>query len=440
VDRVLSISAFIARICASARSIFRINAKARQRTLVSILILTTGVLPGSTAWAEAQIPYSTTGDFLILNSGWAPQIAEAARLLIGPQVSEALLRHWSVSLLRRGLVTHSPLDRPQAAVALMEVGDPAGVLATTEIVRHGDYLSRMVAVQRLAESGSTGAGFLAAQCAEQNGFARLMLGSFIRFDDRSLFACLVPALHSDQLETRLLANIALSHMGDASSIPRMRLLWRRVVDPAERGELAGALFASGDTSLLAQVRHDLACGKTVDDRRFAALALGQLNDSAVRAELAAALDDSAIAVRLAAAAALSRLGDARALDLLARAVDDRGGYPHWLLENYMERIDVHAAWGLLLRMAHSPDSDLRIAAVQAIASRRDPLSERTLLELLDSERDWSVRTSIVWGLAETGSRRAIAPLTALLSDDCPSVRWEAAICLLRLLSAPHAAG
>ena len=438
VIRYLPTSAFLARIYALSKPSLRITAKARQRTLVLVLTLMMGALPGSAAWAGAGFPYSAAGDFLILESGWAPQIATTTELLIGSQAANALLRHWSVSLLQRSLITETTPNRPQVAVALMEVGDAAGIVATTEIVRHGDYVSRMITVQRLAEGGPRGVGFLASQCVQQPAFADLMLESLIRFDDRAPVACLVPALGSKQLDTRLLANVALSQMGDASSVPRMHWLWHRAVDPAERGILAGALFALGDRVLLAQVRHDLASGETVDSRRFAALALGQLNESAVRADLAKALDDSAIAVRLAAAASLSRLGDRRGLELLARAVDDPGAYPHWLLETYMDQIDVHVAWDPILRAAHSPDIDLRIAAVQAIASRHDPLSEQTLLDLLAAERDSSVRAYILSSLGRTGSPRTITAVSALLTDRSPSVRSEAAICLLRSLPGPVA--
>ena len=431
-------SAFITRLSSLPRHVLRLDPKMRQRALTLLLILMTS-LPGSAVWAGARTPYSTTGDFFLLNSGWAPQIAGLARLLMGPQTSRALLRHWSMLVLRSSLTTDSPIDRPQAAVALMEAGDPAGILATREILRHGDYLSKMVAVQRLAESGSTSVEFLAAQCGQQTAFAGLVLENIIQHDDRVPTACLTAALNSVQLETRVLASIALGHTGDPGSILQMRLLWRRVVDPAERGLLASALFALGDRSPLAQVRHELACGKTVDSRRFAALALGQLNERTVRADLVKALDDSAIAVQLAAAASLSRLGDVRGLGLLARAADDPDGYSHWLLENYMDQIDVGVAWSPILRAAYSPDSDLRIAAVRAIASRRDPRSEGTLLDLLASEKDSSVRTYIVAGLGEIGSSRAVPSLTALLTDDCQSVRCEAAIRLLRLLPAPHAA-
>lgn len=88
----------------------------------------------------------------------------------------------------------------------------------------------------------------------------------------------------------------------------------------------------------------------------------------------------------------------------------------------------------LLAQLSDPDKNARLRAVMALGQSGDPAALPVLLDRLRAEPDFFVRDNMSWAIASCGAV-AVEPLIALLEDELPTVRYQAAHALSKLRDA-----
>ncbi len=88
----------------------------------------------------------------------------------------------------------------------------------------------------------------------------------------------------------------------------------------------------------------------------------------------------------------------------------------------------------LLAQLADPDKNARLRAVMALGQLADASALPVLLQRLRDEPDFFVRDNLSWAISACGAM-AVEPLVALLGDDNPAVRYQAAHALSKLRDA-----
>lgn len=155
-------------------------------------------------------------------------------------------------------------------------------------------------------------------------------------------------------------------------------------------------------------------------RGGAAVALGQLADTAAVEPLIAALADEDRGVRKGAASALGHLGDGHAVDPLIAALSD---------EHYEVRVhaamalgdlgDARAVEPLTVNLTNDISWDVRAFAARALEALGDARAGEPLIDALGDE-EAMVRGHAAQALRALGDARAVEPLSAALSKETPT--------------------
>jgi HEAT repeat protein len=179
---------------------------------------------------------------------------------------------------------------------------------------------------------------------------------------------LIEGLADNDLRFRALG--ALAELGDPGALPAIRKLFKRWLLPAfDRTQAAGALAKLGDAEggqfLLARTR-----GRWTVDRAMAVEMLGEVKAEGALERLTEILKDPADLCRGAAARGLGRLKDARAVEVLAATLSERGATDDL-------RLDV--AEGLCL--LELPEARARVESALSILETSEARAElQTMLE------------------------------------------------------------
>ena len=314
------------------------------------------------------------------------------------RVSAKLLGESAVSAnVLGGLLQHaSPRIRESAAFA-------AGV--------GGRHETRTALERRLADS-ATGPAAMAAWA----------LGEI---QDPASAPALQAAVHSSSPRVRLAGAWALGQLEDASYAKDVLPLLRDV-DPVMRATAAAAL------GQMKSPRVGAALVGALTDRndavRLAAVgALADLNEqSAVAPIEGLLLNDPVSDVRRECASALGTLSQARSLEPLARALDDRDMDVRREAASAISDLDdVTKAPAALVRATTSTDPELRRQATAALAHIGDRGTVQVLADRLGDD-DRRIRLAAVEGLGEMNVAAALPGLTRALNDRDPEVRRAAA--------------
>jgi HEAT repeat protein/beta-lactamase regulating signal transducer with metallopeptidase domain len=190
--------------------------------------------------------------------------------------------------------------------------------------------------------------------------------------------------------------------------------------------------ATGDSAVVAALIARLK-DESVEVRRAAANALGQLEDALAVPALIGALSDDAARVRAAAADALGAFHDPRAVNRLSAllADPDREVRKNALeaLSEYESGVSANA----LLPLTRDPDAELRHAAAHALGKLNDRSASSALASLV---RDPSpeVRAAAVESLAELHDAAQASVILPTLGDSHADVRRQALEALEELRS------
>jgi HEAT repeat protein len=193
-------------------------------------------------------------------------------------------------------------------------------------------------------------------------------------------------------------------------------------DPADRASEIRALARSRAPGAVAQVRRHL----DDPDRGVRATALQALADLRSRGAAGAAragLSDRAGLVRATSAKVLGELRDAGSVDVLARAlVADRDWRVRHRAAEALGHMGAAAAGPFLLRASGDRVSEVRAAAVRAIARRPFGEAVPVLARRLAEDADWRVRVEAARALQAVGSPQAAAATGVGGSDPNEFVR------------------
>jgi HEAT repeat protein len=174
-------------------------------------------------------------------------------------------------------------------------------------------------------------------------------------------------------------------------------------DIGVRKEVAGALGRIGDARAVEPLIKALQ-HFAYDVRKAAASALGQIGDTRAVEPLIAALNDEDRDVRSPAARALGQIGDTRAVEpLIAALNDDKSGWSvRTAAVDALERFGEARAFEALIATLKDSDWSVREAAVKALVKIGTPAVEPLVAAL----KDWRVRAGAAEALAKIGWRPA----------------------------------
>jgi HEAT repeat protein len=243
---------------------------------------------------------------------------------------------------------------------------------------------------------------------------------------------LARALADPSPEVRVEAAHALGALKDVRAIEPLTAALRDP-DLNVRTEVGHALVAVGGPDTLEPLLRLLSGSESAEARAGAAKVLGRVGGAAAVEPLSAALRNPDEEVSRAAAEALGQLKDPRALEPLARTLDDAAA-PAWLRYDVARALEALGDWRAvpaLLRALQAPDPALRRLAAQALGVLRSPEALPGLLQALDDEQA-GVREAVAETLGRLGEAAAVGPLTDALADPEPAVREAVAEALGRL--------
>lgn len=229
---------------------------------------------------------------------------------------------WILSTTRRG-----PDHVGQAAAsAMVQIGDARAVGALRGAVENksvGQEVQRaaLVALGKIGNAGAVDALVGVARSANTWSWCRRdAIAVLAEIGDRRALEPLIAALGDPDESLRRTAVDALGELGDPAAAQaltdalsdtdsRVRQQAREVLQGLGKSPVGPLIATLGDPQTTTDVRED------------AARALGEIGDARAIEPLASALEDNEASVRRAAAVALRRMGDARADAPLASAID-----------------------------------------------------------------------------------------------------------------------
>ena len=289
-------------------------------------------------------------------------------------------------------------------------------------------------------------GLVAASRDEYKWVAVSAIEALGSLRDERVVPALVVALRHDSSVVRESAMKVLCARHDKQAEePLVAALCEQLTNPQVCEEAAKRLGSDPRATkpLLAALKHENA-----DIRVSAAQALGNRRDPAVIADLAPLPDDPEIWVRRAAAAARARLGDDRGLGILIEwhASGESGNWRIEPLPEFGARavgplakeaedparrervietlalIKDPQAVDPLMALAADKDSPVRVGAIRALGNISDKRAADCLAALID---DSDVRTAALAALAKQHDSRALAPLLEDLEACDPSrAPWD----------------
>ena len=162
-------------------------------------------------------------------------------------------------------------------------------------------------------------------------------------------------------------------------------------------------------------------------RHASMYALGEIRAEGALSEIERLLHtDPDVPVRVAAARAIGEIGAESSLHALAGALED-GAMPvrYAAAAAFAELHDVHKAPEALVRAATGSDVKLRRIAAHALAEIADPSSVNVFIALLTSD-DRELRLAAVHALGQIAAPKAVPDLVRMLKDPDAEVRRAAA--------------
>jgi HEAT repeat protein len=168
------------------------------------------------------------------------------------------------------------------------------------------------------------------------------------------------------------------------------------------------------------------------EAREAAAALGLISDARSVEPLIGALEDKEGFCRREAAVALGQIADQRAIQPLARALQEQDETLRDCAAAGLGRIGP-PAFDAVINVFHSADPVMRESAAKALGAIRDRRAIPVLVQVAqDVYEDSRVRRAAVRALGVIGNREAVPFLKAALNDDDENIRVCAAFALQKI--------
>ncbi len=192
-----------------------------------------------------------------------------------------------------------------------------------------------------------------------------------------------------------------------------------------------------------------------DVRVQAATALGQIDARSAQPRLKEALKDGELKVVVAAANSLYLFKDPAAYDVYFALLTGERKEPGLVKsqmdtlkdKKQLEKLVFEAGIGFVpfggmgyeaFKTVTQNDSALvRIVAAEKLATDPDPKTAKALGEAC-SDKDWKVRVAVVEAIASRGDPALLPSVTHLLYDSKDEVRFESAAAIIRLTTKPSA--
>lgn len=306
----------------------------------------------------------------------------------------------------------------EAALALGRLGDATVVEPLIEALKDPDWDVRWAALDALGNMNDTRAVQpIFSSLRDDDSITRAKATeALVKIGGTDVSEALVDALSDNNVDVRKAAAQGLS-----------ALRWWY---PADNGERALFLLAQqkwDELVRLGQPAAEVLVQTLKNDTDFGVrgntagtlVAIGIL---AVES-LIDALEDRA--VRRSAIEVLGRIGDARAVEPVTRALNDE----HWQVRREaaraLRRIGDNRAVESLLQALKDSDAGVRSLAAGALGQIGEARAVESLVVSLN-DSDSSVRRSVAWALGQIGEARAVGPLLQALKDEDDDVRWDAA--------------
>jgi HEAT repeat protein len=234
---------------------------------------------------------------------------------------------------------------------------------------------------------------------------------------------LLAALESEEKDTAESAEAALREWARRSPDTVVEHLVRALVEDSRRHRVADVLAATGDPRaiepLIQTLRHEqpmLIVPEGGEPKLLGRAAdLVSFGEPAVE-PLIRALGEGSVNLQASAAFVLGRIGDPRAAEPLAQALernDPRRLQPAIIAEALGQLGE--AAVAPLLRVAYHKDWQIACAAVGTLGKIGDARATGPLVQLL-GHRSVPTRAAAAWALGEIGDPRAVEPLKRALKD------------------------
>lgn len=324
------------------------------------------------------------------------------------------------------LTDRDPRVSLAAAESLARLQDPRATRVLIDSLSSADWRVRSRATQVLARVAGEGSldqaiGPLATALVDKDPVVRYYASEALTGIGAKAVPALIEALRAHRESDRDRAARVLWRIGAAAVDPLLAVLQDKASTPEMRAASARTLGMIGDKRAikgLALVLKD----ERYFVRRQAAIALGQMGDSAVGLLLEMA-GSSTPTTREAAIEALGSTSSARALDRVIEALSDsnpnvRSAAVRALGESSSERAVPH-----LIALLRDESSALRGQAAASLG-RLGRVALPSLISALNDGRP-SVRQLAAGALGDIGSKDAVGPLIDLVTSDQSGARPEA---------------
>ena len=281
--------------------------------------------------------------------------------------------------------------------ALGEIGDPKAIEALARYIDHDDNQVRRDVVNALADIGDEHSLELIIQGMRYGRPRRaLTSASLLTAFGEPALVMLIEALQDEDPQVRMEAARQLSGFED-----------ERVVEPLIE------LLNDEDASV----------------RRQAASSLCEIPDARALEPLINAMDDEVDFVRISAARALGLLDDQRAVEPLIGLLDEENLNLRSAGVVSLGRIGGERAADALVEVLRNRDEELRVrrSAARYLGAMEDGRAVDAMIEVLNPPGE-STCSFTVTALVQTGDKRAVEPLMAIMmdEDEFPGIRSRAA--------------
>jgi HEAT repeat protein len=335
----------------------------------------------------------------------------------------------AIPVLTRALDDTEPDVRRAAVDALGKIGGPDVIVPLVGKLDDDNMAVRRAAAERLADLGDPRAVIpLVERFGDPSKDVRLAAVRGVgRLGDARAAAPLVRMLRDPAMEVRLEAVEALGLLRVPEAVDALMPLLDSRSDEIG-GRAAAALGRIGDARSIRALVKLLGVGTL---RAAAVEALAMVGAPAVPYVVACLGGESDACDPTSAVQLLAQIGDARAVPALAAELT-RGRVRRDLVVDALAKIGDPSALVPLLSLLDEPDAALRKKALAAVGPILDARAGDVLVKAL-GDKDQDIRVTAAGYLGELGLKQAVPALLALVGDDTPQPVRFAAIRALGLI-------
>ncbi|MET0411274.1 MAG: HEAT repeat domain-containing protein [Polyangiaceae bacterium] len=313
------------------------------------------------------------------------------------------------------LLDEEPAVRAAACDALARIGNPAAASALMPLLDDANPGVVRATVAALQSLGSSETYTLTLQAArsERVGVRRAALRVLAYFGHEPALPLFIDATRDSDARVREVAIGGLAFLGQGPALDTLLQL-ARAPEPKTRANALRALGdTTSDERVIAQLTGALSDADAWA-RYYACQALGKLAVESATAAIVQRLDDDAGQVRVAAIEALSHLRGDLAFSALKHASqqpDPDARRAALIGLGLSRRIE---ALPLLCQVARAPEAATRLVALSALAELDDPRALDELARAVDDD-DENVSSAAIGFLGERAGSDATQILCALLA-------------------------